>query len=143
MICKMKPHRKKRLYLAVFIISGVSIAVGLSLYALRKSINLYYTPTQLHAVKISAQQEIRLGGVVKQGSVHFLQQGIMVNFIVTDSQQQILVKYDGILPTLFREGQGIVIEGKMNQHGIFIADQVLAKHDANYMPPGIKNSATA
>lgn len=138
----MKPQRKKRLFLALFIVVGVGIAAGLALYALRKSINLYYTPTQLHAVNISDQQEIRLGGVVKQGSVHFAQRGVMVNFIVADSQRQISVKYNGILPALFREGQGIVIEGKMNPRGIFIADQVLAKHDANYMPPGIKNSAT-
>lgn len=133
----MKPQRKKRLLLALFIVIGVGIAAGLALFALRQSINLYYTPTQLLSANLAKNQEIRLGGMVKNGSVHFAATGIAVNFILTDYKKQIKVAYNGILPALFREGQGIVTEGKLNSQGIFIADQVLAKHDANYMPPGI------
>lgn len=133
----MKPHRKKRLIIALFIICGVSIAAAFALYALRQSINLYYTPSQLTTANIAPNQIIRLGGMVEKGSVQFAKQGIQVSFVLTDYKKQIPVQYNGVLPALFREGQGIVVEGKLNSSGIVIADQVLAKHDENYMPPGI------
>ena len=136
----MKKHRQKKLLLTLFIICGVSIAAAFALYALRKSINLYYTPSQLIAAAIAPDQIIRLGGMVEKGSVHFASQGIQVSFILTDYKKQIQVEYNGVLPALFREGQGIVVEGKLNESGIVIADQVLAKHDENYMPPGLANN---
>lgn len=134
----MKLQRKKRLILIVFIIGGISIAVGLALYALNKNIDLYYTPSQLISTPLNSQQSVRLGGMVKKQSVQFAQQGLQVDFILTDYSHDILVIYNGVLPTLFREGQGVVVQGKLNAKGILIADQVLAKHDATYMPPGIK-----
>lgn len=133
----MKPQRKKRLRLILFIMAGVGSAAVLALYALNKNIDLYYTPTQLLSAKLDSNQIIRLGGMVKKHSVQFAQQGLQVDFILTDYTHDIPVIYDGVLPTLFREGQGVVVQGKLNTQGILIADQVLAKHDATYMPPGI------
>jgi cytochrome c-type biogenesis protein CcmE len=134
----MKRQRKKTLLTIIFVLLGISAAAGLVLYALKQSINLYYTPTQLYDAGMPKNRVIRIGGMVEKGSVHFASQGIMVTFILTDFTHKILVSYNGVLPTLFREGQGIVAEGKVDPTGVFIADQVLAKHDANYMPPEIK-----
>lgn len=139
----MKKHRQKRLLLALFIISGVGIAAAFALYALRQSINLYYTPSQLTTANLTSQQIFRLGGMVQKGSVQFAAKGIQVNFILTDYKKQIPVQYDGVLPALFREGQGIVVEGKLDSSGRVIADQVLAKHDEKYMPPGLDQKKLA
>lgn len=133
----MHPQRKKRLCILLFIVSGVAIALGLVLYSLQQNINLYYTPSQLSADHIGPRQEIRIGGLVEKGSVEFAK-GLYVSFVLTDYHRDIKVSYNGILPALFREGQGIVAQGKLNSNGTFMADQVLAKHDATYMPPGIK-----
>ena len=111
----------------------------MSLYALGQNINLYYTPSQLLTAHATVDQELRIGGLVKSGSVHFAAQGLQMSFVLTDYKQEITVKYNGVLPTLFREGQGIVVQGKLNPQGILMADQVLVKHDANYRPPGIRN----
>lgn len=116
----------------------MTLAVGLILYALRQNVDLYYTPSQLLKAESRVMtREVRLGGLVQKGSVKRHQNSLDVRFELTDGQHQILVTYQGLLPVLFREGQGIVAEGKLNAKHVFVADQVLAKHDANYRPPEI------
>ncbi len=134
----MNRKRKQRLTFVIIVIAGVSIAVGLALYALNQNINLFYSPSQVIAGLAPKHHQFRIGGLVKLGSIHKSNQHLDVNFIVTDKTHDVVVHYHGILPNLFRAGQGIVVAGKLNSHGIFIADQVLAKHDANYMPPEVK-----
>jgi cytochrome c-type biogenesis protein CcmE len=133
----MKAKRSKKLALILFILLGVSSAAALTLYALNRNINLYYTPSQLTATQPFSNQIIRIGGLVEKGSVHFAAQGLGVNFVLTDGKKNIAVTYNNLLPTLFREGQGVIVQGKLNQHGILVAEQVLAKHDENYRPPGL------
>jgi len=117
---------------------GVGVAVALSLYALRQNIDLFYSPTQVVNGKAPLAHEFRLGGLVKKGSVHTAENGLAVTFVLTDNLRDVPVLYRGILPDLFRGGQGIVAEGTLNNKHQFIADRVLAKHDANYMPPNVK-----
>jgi cytochrome c-type biogenesis protein CcmE len=133
----MKAKRRKQLVFILFILLGVSSASGLALYALNRNINLYYTPSQLMQAQPLSNQIIRIGGLVEKGSVHFESQGLRVHFVLTDGKKNIVVIYNDLLPTLFREGQGVVVQGKLNNQGVFLADQVLAKHDENYRPPGL------
>ena len=137
---KLNQTRKKRLYFVAAILIGVCSAVGLSLYALGQNISLYYTPSQLLSSHVPDGKLIRLGGIVKKDSLHRVQDTLKVSFVLTDYHHTCEVKFKGILPALFREGQGIVVQGKLNKQGLLIADQVLAKHDNKYMPPGIKKS---
>ena len=121
---------------AVLIAAGVGIlglASLLVLFALRESIVFFHTPSDVIEKKIAAGQRFRLGGLVAQGSVH-RGSGTAVEFAVTDTLQTIQVSYQGVLPDLFREGQGVVAEGKLDAGGRFFADTVLAKHDETYMP---------
>jgi len=133
----MKTQRKRRLYFILLLLVGVSLAVGLALFALRQNINLYLTPSQLLNQNISAKKVIRMGGMVVKGSIHHQQNALEVTFVLTDFHRKIRVEYGGILPSLFREGQGVIVQGHLQSEGIFIANQVLAKHDANYHPPNI------
>lgn len=137
----MKPQRKKRLYQIIAIVLGLSLCVSLVMYALGQNINLYFTPSQVVAGAAPVNQSFRMGGMVKKHSVQRAVQGLGVNFVVTDFQQEVAVQYQGILPALFREGQGVVIEGRL-KGPVVLADQVLAKHDEKYMPPGIKAAKT-
>ena len=137
----MKAQRKRRLYAISAIILGTSIAVSLAIYALRQNINLYFTPSQVVQGAAIKNREFRMGGMVVKNSIHRISNSLQVSFILTDYQKQIQVTYNGILPALFREGQGIVVQGKINSQNVFIADQVLAKHDEKYMPPKIKSIA--
>ncbi|RDE18034.1 cytochrome c maturation protein CcmE [Motiliproteus coralliicola] len=139
----MTPKRKKRLALVLSIVVGVSAAVGLSLYALNQNINLFFSPTQIASGEAPIGQRIRAGGMVVDGSVNRDQQSLKVNFGLTDYESDITVEYTGILPDLFREGQGIVAMGEMNEQGIFVASEVLAKHDENYMPPEVQEALDA
>ncbi len=128
--------RRRRLILIVLMVLGVGCSTSLVLVALNKNINLYYTPSQINQKNLP-KTRLRLGGLVKNGSIHRAGDTLKINFIVTDNKHEISVVYVGILPALFREGQGVVVEGEfLNQH--FIAKQVLAKHDENYRPPGLK-----
>jgi cytochrome c-type biogenesis protein CcmE len=123
----------------VLIGSGVailSLASLLVMFAFRESIVFFHTPSDVAEKKIEAGQRFRLGGLVANGSVK-RGQGTTVQFAVTDTLANINVSYTGILPDLFREGQGVVTEGKLGPDGLFVADTVLAKHDENYMPPEI------
>lgn len=131
----MHPIRKKRLILIVFIFFAVSFAAALALYALNQNINLYYTPSQVATGKAPIGQIFRIGGIVEKGTVHQAKTGLEMSFEITDTAKHVKVEYRGVLPDLFREGQGIVVQGKLNAKGILIADQVLAKHGAEYMPP--------
>ncbi len=138
----MKPHRRKKLTIIAFIVTGLSVAIGLSLYALSNSIDLFFTPTQVAAGEVATGQRIRIGGMVKEGSVVRSEESLHVEFIATDYNNDLQVRYDGILPDLFREGQGVVAEG-MVADGVFQASRVLAKHDENYMSVEVKAAMDA
>lgn len=132
--------RKKRIIAVCCILSGISIATTLGLMAFEKNLLYYYSPTQVTEGEAPAKRAFRIGGLVVENSVHRDPKSLKVRFVLTDTKEQITVNYEGILPDLFREGQGIVANGKLNSNGIFIADTVLAKHDENYMPPEVAQS---
>jgi cytochrome c-type biogenesis protein CcmE len=136
----MHPKRKQRLSYLVFIMLGVSIAIALALYALRQNINLYYTPSQIIKGQAPKNHSFRLGGLVEKGSIVHAKTGLEVGFIITDLVHNIKVSYNGILPDLFRDGQGVVVQGQLTSQGEFQASQVLAKHDEKYMPPIVKDA---
>ena len=133
----MNPIRKKRLYIVLAILAGVGIAVALALSALQQNINLFYTPTQIADGEAPQDTRIRAGGMVADGSLKRTGDSLDVEFVVTDFANDVTIRYRGILPDLFREGQGIVALGKLNADGELIADEVLAKHDEKYMPPEV------
>jgi cytochrome c-type biogenesis protein CcmE len=133
----VNPVRKKRLYIVLAIIAGVGIAVALALSALQQNINLFYTPTQIANGEAPQDTRIRAGGLVEEGSVKRSSDSLDTDFVVTDGAKSVTIRYSGILPDLFREGQGIVAMGKLDASGVLIADEVLAKHDENYMPPEV------
>ncbi|NWL78636.1 cytochrome c maturation protein CcmE [Pseudomonas taiwanensis] len=133
----MNPVRKKRLFIILAILAGVGIAVALALSALQQNINLFYTPTQIANGEAPQDTRIRAGGMVEKGSVQRSGDSLDVQFVVTDFAKSVTIRYHGILPDLFREGQGIVALGKLNGDGVLVADEVLAKHDENYMPPEV------
>ena len=133
----MNPKRRNRLLIIALLVLGVGTAVALALVALNENINLFYSPTQVARGEVPQGHTFRVGGLVADGSVRREGQGLMVSFDVTDGPHRVTVDYTGILPDLFREGQGIVAQGRLNPNGRFTADQVLAKHDENYMPPEV------
>ena len=133
----MNPVRKKRLYIVLAILVGAGIAVALAVAALQQNINLFYTPSQIAAGEAPINTRIRAGGMVKDGSVKRSQDSLDVSFVVGDGAAEATIHYRGILPDLFREGQGIVALGKLNENRELIADEVLAKHDETYMPPEV------
>lgn len=136
----MNPKRKQRLILVLFLVIGFGAVVGLAMYALTENINLFYNPTQISAGEAPTNARIRAGGMVLEGSVSRNQETLDVSFTLTDYQSNVDVRYQGILPDLFREGQGIVALGRLNAEGVLIADEVLAKHDENYMPPEVADA---
>ncbi|MDF3029590.1 MAG: cytochrome biosis protein CcmE [Moraxellaceae bacterium] len=135
----LTPKRKKTLYILLAVVAGVGLAVGLALYALRQNLNLFYTPTQLVQQEAPEGRRIQVGGLVMQGSVQRAPDSLEVRFTITDLKHQVDVTYSGILPDLFREGQGIVANGRL-ENGVVKADEVLAKHDETYMPPQVKHA---
>ena len=136
----MHPVRKKRLLAITAIIIILSAAIGLVMYALQQNINLFYSPSQIATGEAPHNTNIRAGGMVVKGSVKRHSETLEVSFDVTDFQYNVTMIYRGILPDLFREGQGVVAQGKLNDEGVFQADQVLAKHDENYMPPEVSDA---
>jgi len=136
----MHPIRKKRLTIVLFLVAGLAIAVALTTYALRQNINLFYDPTEIAAGNAPQEVRIRAGGMVEEGSVNRDPDSLEVQFRVTDYSASVPVQYKGILPDLFAEGQGVVAMGRLDAEGLFVADQVLAKHDENYMPPEVADS---
>jgi cytochrome c-type biogenesis protein CcmE len=136
----MTPKRRKRLILIIVLVVGVSIAVGLILKAFNQNLMYFYSTTEVKEGIVPQGQKIRLGGVVVEGSVNRPNNDVTIEFKLTDNKSEVTVEYSGILPDLFREGQGILAHGKLNQQQVFIADEVLAKHDENYMPPEVAES---
>lgn len=130
----MNALQKKRLNFALLMLLVAALVIGLSVYALKQNINLFYTPTQLAERHLIPGQFFRLGGEVKKGTVKQDEQKLLVSFVVSDKKHNVLIEYRGVLPDLFREGQSVVIEGSLDQSGIMQARQVLAKHDERYRP---------
>ncbi|MBX3708705.1 MAG: cytochrome c maturation protein CcmE [Gammaproteobacteria bacterium] len=130
----MNKIHKRRIYYIGLLTLGLTIATSLILYALKQNINAFLTPDQITHAHFIADRHFRLGGMVKKGSLIHNKTGLGVEFIVTDFKHELKVRYVGILPDLFREGKGVIAEGNLNTQGIFVANQVLAKHDENYMP---------
>lgn len=132
----MNPKRKQRLYLTVFLLMVSAGVTGLLILVSGENMNMFYPPADVVAGKIPPDQKVRAGGMVLDGSVQRSDTSLAVDFQLTDHQGAVFaVAYAGILPDLFREGQGILVEGKMDAQGVFQAEEVLAKHDENYMPP--------
>jgi cytochrome c-type biogenesis protein CcmE len=129
--------RRRRLILVLGILAGVSVAGALALSAFRRNVTFYFVPSQVTQSSIHPGQQFRLGGMVEKGSVARQPGSMQVRFTVTDFKRQIPVVYTGVLPDLFREGAGVIALGEMLPDGTFQADQVLAKHDQYYRPPGI------
>lgn len=135
----MNPKRKKLLLIVVFIVAGMGTATGLALKAFRNNLLYFFSPTQVVNGKAPDDAQFRIGGLVEKGSVKRDPDSLQVSFVLTDTAHEVKVVYDGILPDLFREGQGIVADGRL-RNGQFVASQVLAKHDANYMPPEVADA---
>ena len=132
--------RRKRLFVVLGILGGVAAAVSLAVMASRENIMFYYDPTQIAAGQAPATKRFRVGGMVVKGSVTRKPGDLQVRFVLTDFAHQVPVEYSGVLPDLFREGQGIIAHGTMGTDGAFVADEVLAKHDEKYMPPEVAAS---
>lgn len=140
----MTPQRKKRLALVALIVMGVGVSAALALSAFRENMLFFFSPSQILAGEAPTGYAIRIGGLVGKGSVQRQPGSLKVRFVVTDTVKSIPVVYSGILPDLFREGQGIVALGRLGSDGVFTADEVLAKHNEKYMPPEVKQAiATA
>lgn len=133
----MNNKQKQKIIGISCLIILLGAGVGLVLYALKQNINLFYTPTEVLQKKIHSNQNIRVGGYVKNHSVHYNAVGTAVDFIITDRTNEIKITYQGVLPSLFREGQSVVVAGKLSVPNKLVAYQVLAKHDEKYMPASI------
>ena len=133
----MHPLRKQRVYAIVTVFLGTVIALVLVMSALSKNMNLFYSPSELLNSEISPGSIIRAGGMVASGSIEKSTDSLEVVFLITDFQNSLLVIYNGILPDLFSEDAGVVVRGFLQEDGTFFAQEVLAKHDENYMPPEV------
>ncbi len=133
----MNPIRKKRLTLIGMMVAGIGVAAWLALNAFDENLMFFFSPSEVVAGEAPTGHPFRVGGLVTTGSVKRKPDGLTTAFTVTDNKATVTVEYTGILPDLFREGQGIVAMGKLNPEGTFIASEVLAKHDENYMPPEV------
>ena len=133
----MTPARKKRLGLIILMVTGIAIGLSFALKSLDENIMFFFSPSEVAEGKAPQDRLFRMGGMVVDGSVSRPGEGLTVVFDLTDNAQSVTVEYTGILPDLFREGQGIIANGKLNSDGAFVAQEVLAKHDENYMPPEV------
>lgn len=131
----MHPKRQKKLVMILGLFSGLVVVFFLAFYALRSNLDHFYSPIQVVRGEVQPGQRLKIGGLVKEGSVVHSQEDLKVQFMVTDTLGDVLVNYEGILPDLFREGQGVVAKGNLQTDGTMLADSVLAKHDENYTPP--------
>ncbi|MGH8530260.1 MAG: cytochrome c maturation protein CcmE [Nevskiales bacterium] len=136
----MTPVRRKRLLFVAVLVLGVGAATALALKAFRENLLYFYSPSQVLAGKVPPGAQFRLGGLVEPGSVKRSKDSLTVQFVLADCEHTLAVSFTGILPDLFRERQGIVARGKLNAEGVFVAAEVLAKHDENYMPPEVAQS---
>ena len=133
----MNPIRKQRIYALIAILAGSILAVGLVISALSKNLNLFYSPTDLLNNNLSSDTLIRAGGMVREGSIKRSEDTLNIQFTVTDFENDLVINYSGILPDLFSEKAGVVVQGYLENEGTFRAVEVLAKHDENYMPPEV------
>ena len=133
----MNPIRKQRIYALIAIVVGSILAVYLVVTALSKNLNLFYSPTDLLNNDLSPETLIRAGGMVREGSIKRSDTSLSIEFVVTDFKNDLKIKYSGILPDLFSEKAGVVVQGYLEKEGTFRAIEVLAKHDENYMPPEV------
>ena len=135
--------RKKRIYLISLFFITIATSIYLILWALRDNIVFFYSPSEIqqkiNLKEIDEMSKLRLGGMVKESSIKQLNNG-SINFIITDFDREMVVFYKGIIPDLFKEQQGVIAEGSINNEGIFIANSILAKHDENYMPPEVQDT---
>lgn len=137
--------RRKRLAIIAGVLLSLAAATALVLNAFRSNLVFFFTPTQVAAGEAPVQRPFRLGGLVREGSV--VRDGVQIRFVVTDTAREVPVSYKGLLPDLFKEGKGVVAQGSLGADGVFVAREVLAKHDENYMPPeaaeALKRAQTA
>ena len=139
----MRKVRKRRLQLLVLLLVGVCATTAIALVALQQNLNLFFSPVQIAAGEVLPGNRLRAGGMVVPGSVVRAENSLAVRFDVTDYQATVTIEYTGILPDLFAEGQGIVAVGRLAEPGLVVADQVLAKHDEEYMPPEVARALEA
>ena len=133
----MVTPKKRRLYLLLGGMSSLGLAVCLVIFAFQDNLVFFYSPTEISKERVSSDQRIRVGGLVEEGSVISEGDGLTTRFRITDLSQTLSITYTGILPSLFREGQGVIVQGYLQNSTNFVADEVLAKHDENYMPPEV------
>ena len=136
----MTPTRKRRLIALLLIMGGVGVASTIAFYSLQENLLYFQSPSELAQQPIPPGRQFRLGGLVKPGSVARQGDGLATRFVVTDGPEEVTVEYVGILPDLFREGQGVIARGSLDGSGMFAASEVLAKHDENYMPPEVADA---
>lgn len=129
--------RQRRIVLVVGILAGVSLAGVLALSAFRENVMFFFDPTQVASGEAPTDQRFRLGGMVRAGSVKRTPGSLEMKFVVTDFKRDVPVVFSGVIPDLFRENQGVVAHGRLGRDGVFVADEILAKHDENYMPPEV------
>jgi cytochrome c-type biogenesis protein CcmE len=136
----MTPNRRRRLYWVLGIVAGVAVAAFFATQALRSNVMFFFDPTQVAAHEVKPGQRFRLGGMVEKGSFARTPGSLESQFVVSDFKNKVTVRYSGVLPDLFREGSGVVAHGRLSEDGVFVAEEVLAKHDENYMPPEVTRS---
>ena len=139
---QMNSKRKNRLFMASFLLVGIAASISVLFVALEQNLNMFYPPSEVVSGVAPLETNIRAGGMVEEGSLRRMNESLKVSFVLSDrAGSEFTVHYTGILPDLFREGQGILVEGKLQQDGSFEATEVLAKHDENYMPPELMSLA--
>ena len=138
----MKPRHKKLAFIAAGV-AGIAVIVALVMNAFRSNLVFFFTPSQVIAKEAPIGRAFRIGGLVEKGSLKRENDGLTVHFVVTDTKHDMNVTYKGILPDLFKEGKGVVAQGRLDSNGQFVADEVLAKHDENYMPPEVASELKA
>lgn len=136
----MTPTRKRRLIAVLLIIAGVGTAATIASFSLQQNLLYFQSPSDLVMQPIPPGRQFRLGGLVKPGTVERVEESLATRFVVTDGPEDVTVEYVGILPDLFREGQGVIARGELDESGLFAASEVLAKHDENYMPPEVADA---
>lgn len=138
----MRPVRRQRLGMLLFVVTGAAATLAFSMLALRENVNLFYEPEKVVGGEAPVDERIRAGGMVAAGSVAHDDTGLGVRFVVTDHRgHDFEVRYTGILPALFREGEGVLATGRLAANGVFHAEEIVAKHDEDYMPPELEGIA--
>lgn len=139
----MTPTRKRRLIAVMLILGGIAVAAAIAAWSLQQNLLYFQSPSQVAEQAMPAGRNFRLGGLVKPGSLGRDSDTLLVRFVVTDGPAELTVRYEGILPDLFREGKGVIAIGALDESGVFEAHEVLAKHDENYMPPEVADALEA